>query len=381
MTTVSFEEIKKAKKVLPFTEAYKILETTEPLSSYEFDTDGNKKVTFSVPQEWNAEGVDIQSKPSDWVTSATFSMSGGPSVSLTKEALLSATSSIGLNPSFAQRSPAPLIQAALNYWANNKGMGTSDKMKILVDASNTGVAFVRPTLSVFSNLTLVSAVVEKIEETFNLSADDLWVDYKIANDLHSTSFRLIVPEVAKSIQSARTGAHDPDDWSLGIQFTNSLSGVAKSPLSVSGYLFAWWCLNGSISSHATSGNYSRKTSGQDLDEVVDWITASTEQILAILPEELDDVESLTQVPLAGELNDTISDIFAHYKIPVGARNGIMDELVESNDLSGYGLMNSITQAGNNHKWADNVTSHVMKVGGAMPHVLTSRCSSCHRLQD
>lgn len=378
--TVSFEDIKKSKKVIPYSDAYSILESLEPLSSYEFSTkDSNQKVSFFIPPDWNSEAVDIQSQSPDYVTPATFSISGGPSVSLTKEALLSATSAIGLNPSFSQKSPAALIQAALNYWSNNGGM--FPQMQILVDKNNVGVAFNRSTLKTFSNLTLIDVVADQLSSKFGIGKDELWVDYKMYNSLQETSLRLIVPEVSRAIQSGRHGAQEPDDWSLGVQFTNSLSGSSRSPLSVSGYLFAWWCTNGAVSNHATSGNYSRRTGGQDIDEIVDWVEESTAQVLNILPEELDDIEELTTISLAGELNDTVSDIFEHFKIPTGAREGIMDELVESNDMTGYGLLNSITQAANNHEWADRVTKHVMQVGGAIPHVLGSRCNSCHRLQD
>lgn len=375
--SIPFEEIKAAGKVIPFEDARNLLTETEPLGQYEFETNGeSQKVNFQIPLNWVQTIKDI---PDSGLSGATFSI-GGKTHELTKEAILSATSAIGMNPTFSQKTPAQIVQSALNHHANNGNM-KADRMKLLTTGEDEkGVIFTKASLGTFSNLTLIDITAEKLADRFGIPVTDLYVDYKLYNSLSSTSFRLIVPEPFKSIQSERNTAQGPDDWSLGIQFTNSLAGdKPKSLLSVSGYMFAWWCTNGAISQHAQSGNYSRKTGGQNLDDVIGWLDASVENILDILPEELDEIEALTQISLAGELTDTVRDIFDRFSVPISSREGIMDALVESSDLTGYGLMNAITQAANNSDWDDHTTKHVMGVGGAIPHILTTRCGSCHRL--
>lgn len=369
--SISVDEIVQSGKLISVDDAIKVLETTEPLEQVEFALDGSDQVKFFLPDGWNEE---IKDQPGEFVTDCQIAIDGFQ-YDLTKEALLTMTSAIGLQKPFVMKTPGPLVEPQLNYWINNYGVAQADKMTLLA-RDQFGMAFVPSSKTVFPNLPILNRVLERAKARFK--TDEFFIDHKIAHSLERTALRIIVPSATKTINSARSLRGD-DEWSLGIQITNSLSGHPETRLNVSGYLFAWWCRNGSISTHATSGNYNRRVQGQDYDEVMAWISAASDHIFEDLGLELKDVESLTDVSLTGELNDVVNDVFHQFKVPVPARKGIVSALIDSEDLSGYGLMQAITQAANDPALTDKVKETTMRVGGVVPGVLSERCPECHRL--
>ena len=370
--SVAVDEIVQAGKLISVDDAMAVLQTTEPMDQVEFALDGSDKVNFHFPDGWNGEG--IKEAPGTFVTDCSISVAGHD-YRLTKEALLTMTSAIGLQKPYVMKTPGEMVEPHVNYWVNNYGVAQAEAMTLLA-REDTGMAFVPSSKTVFPNIPILNRVLDRARSRFK--TDEFFVDSKIAHSLERTALRLIIPSYTKSINSERSLRGD-DEWSLGIQITNSLTGHPETRLNVSGYLFAWWCRNGSISTHATSGNYNRRVQGQDYDEVMSWISAASDHIFEDLGLELTDVESLTQIGLTGELNDVVNDVFRQFKIPVPARKNIVSALIDSEDLSGYGLMQAITQAANDPTLTDRVKETTMRVGGVVPGVLSERCPECHRL--
>lgn len=371
---VDFEDVVAAGNLLPLDDALEILATTEPLTETTFSLDGSDKVQFTLPNGWN-EGV--REEGPDFVTEATVSINDSDPVRLRKEAVLSMTSAIGLSKDYTLKSPGPLTQANLNYWVKNHGVKQAEGMRMLAK-DDVGLTFIKSSLTTFPNVPLVEQVVDRLKKKYQ--TDDLWVDYKMAHSLERTALRLIVPSYQRTIQSARHDAGKEDNWSFGVQITNSMSGHPETKLNVSGYLFAWWCTNGAISTHASSGNYNRRVQGQDFDEVLEWVGKSTDLIMGELDGELDAIQGLCSLSLEGELNDTLRDVFDQLSIPRPARKVIVDKLVDSDDLTAYGLMQAITQAANEIDLTDRVREGTMRVGGAVPHAMVDRCDTCHRVR-
>jgi hypothetical protein len=370
---IDTEEIRRAGRLISLEDAYNILSTTEPLHQNEFALDGSNDVAFSLPLGWNDE---IRDKDATTLTDCTVQIDGAEPVRLTKEAILKMTSSIGLTKDYVMRTPGLLIAPQLNWWLKHYGVKGAESMRLLAK-DGVAVGIVKSTLSTFPNVPLLDRVVQQIKERYQ--TDEILVDYKIAHTLERTALRLIVPETSVMIDSARNDSTREDRWSLGLQLTNSLVGDPETRLNLSGYLFAWWCTNGAISTHASSGNYNRRVQGQDLDEVLGWIDASVDAIFTDLEPELDDVAALTTEGLEGELNDVIADVFKTLKVPVPARQGVLDALVDSDDLTAYGLMQAVTQAANDPDISDRVREGTMRVGGMIPHTIKDRCENCHRV--
>ena len=372
--TIDVETIIEDGKLIPLDQALQILATTEPLEEVTFDLGGADDIVFSLPDGWNS---GIREENADFVTEATVRINGGDETRLRKEALLTMTSAIGLSKDYATKSPGPLTESNLNYWVRNNGVKQADGMRMMVK-DGVGLTFVKSSLTTFPNLSVLERVTEKIEDRFGKG--ELYADYKFAHSLERTALRLVIPHFSRTIESARHASGKEDNWSVGLQFTNSMSGHPETKLNLSGYLFAWWCTNGAISTHATSGNYNRRVQGQDFDEVLEWVGLSANAIFSDLDAELDAVQSLTSLSLEGELNETLRDIFDQLSIPRNSRQPIVDNLVESDDITAYGLMQAITQAANDPGMSDKVREATMRVGGAVPHALSHRCDTCHRVK-
>jgi hypothetical protein len=368
--TVTPEAVREAGNLITVDQAMDILRTTEPMSTVDFRLDGSDRVKFTIPNEWNENIAEV---PDGEVTSCRVDING-VEAPLTKEAVMTLASFIGLQQSYVKRTPGSLIEPHFDYWVANQGVAQTDSLK-LVRKDDTGVAFVKGSRSVFPNIPVVEKILETARERFQ--TDEILVDYKLAHSLKRTALRLIVPSVTRTIETRK--GQGREDWSLGIQLTNSLQAADDTRLNVSGYLFNWWCTNGSISTHATSGNYNRRVQGQDFDEVLAWVGQSTETIFQDLTLDLNDIEELTRVELTGEVNDVVQDVFRQFNVPVPARDSIMAALVDGDDLTGYGLMQAITQAANNPALTDQVRESTMRIGGAVPGVLSDRCPNCHRL--
>jgi hypothetical protein len=154
--------------------------------------------------------------------------------------------------------------------------------------------------------------------------------------------------------------------------------VGEKPLSLRGYLFAWVCTNGATSVHASSGNYNRRTMGQG-EEVYDWARGQVDAILGGLEHELDAVTELTTVQLDGGVSQVMQSMFERYRVPLASRQQVIENLVDSDDLTAYGLMAAVTQAANVDSLPFGQVASLLEIGGDLPHSMSTRCQSCNRL--
>lgn len=342
-----------------------ILSATEPLGEVEFTPDGSEKIEFTLKPGW-ADG--LSELPGTAKVEAEVTVNG-TKLTLSKDALLQATSFIGITQQYATKTPATLITPQLNYWFSH----TQNKVtKFLTVKGEAAVALVKGSVSPVSNIKLLEVATSKLKDLYG---DDTQIlaDYKLHHDLRQTNFRLIVPEKARTLKTNRSEA---ETWSTGLDIQNSLT--AESGLRARGYLFAWICTNGMTSTHASSGTWSRKNNPSE-DQALEWAEASIESILGGLEHELDNVEALSQVKIEGEVNHTLQDVFERYKVPAQARSEIIAQVIEADDLTMFGVHAAITRAANHPDLNTTTVSRLLEIGGDLPATATNRCSSCHRL--
>lgn len=341
------------------------LAATEPLSEMDFET--GEQVNFEL-----GEGAltGAQSLADTDPVNAVVHING-TTFPLSKEALLEATSKCGIPKGYAQRTPEPLIQDHLNYWFQQGlrvGSNGKPKQHKALAAGNDQliVGFTGGQIRPFSNLQLLDTAVERAGQYYGARPDDLLVDYKRSHSLRLTEFRLIVPDYTRKIVSGRDSARREDNWSAGLQVRNSLTGEDSTVLD--GYLFAWWCTNGCTNTYATSGRWSRRGGGgNDVNEVYEWAATSVDQIFAELETSFDEVQSLTQVPIRGDVVGALGNIYERYGIPSVLRDRITEAMVESDDLTMYGIMNAITSVANDGVTGRQATT-LMEAAGELPRV-------------
>jgi hypothetical protein len=342
------------------------LEATEPLTSHTLEAD---KTHFVLEPNW-ADGLDLKAGTDTVQAFVSIGDAGGArEFQLTKDALQAATSYTGINTAYAARTPAPLIEPQLNYWFNT-GFSGNKAFKLLALGDQLGAAVTRNTIEPFSNLRLLDESLDKIHDVYGSS--DVLVDYKLVHSLRSTVFRLIVPEQTRALV---TGTPE-DNWSMGLQIKNSLTGEGQTE--INGYLFRWWCTNGMTDTHTESGVWSRR-SGAANDEVYSWAAHAVDEVLGGLEHSLDAVQALTEIPLHGEANEVLRDVFSQYKVPQATRDRIIANMVESEDLTMYSLMAAVTEVANRDDVDPRHANSLLQIGGELVHRAHARCNDCHRL--
>lgn len=328
---------------------------------------------FDVEDEWK-DGIGSLGNTD--AVRATVSVDGvdGERLTLTKEALLEATSLCGIPKGYASRLPGSLVQAQLNYWFNE---GFGDKVyKVLTagdGADAHAVAVNRESIVPFSNLQLLDSVIAGVTAKYGHEAE-MFVDYKRAHSLRNTEARLIIPENTRAMVGTGT---DNDNWSIGINMSNSLTG--EGPTQLDGYLFRWWCTNGCIDLSASSGKWSRRGGHQDPAEVMEWARASVDSVLGGLESTFDLVQSLVDMPLDGDAHQVLDDIFTQHSVPGPQRTRIIQHMVDTDRMNMYEVMQAITQAANGADVPDGQVRALMEIGGDMPRALAARCGSCRRI--
>ena len=347
-------------KLLPLDKLGQRFSAIEPLEMVDVSL---SDLHVTLPDGWN---VGLKEKASTALTDATV-LVDGESHLLRKSVALDLTSSIGLTREYVAKCPSNLLQPHVDYW-----MSQSDKAVRLAMSAGVVTAVARPAVVPLPNADLLAVVLEGFQKKYGKDVEVV-ADYKVTATMDKTAVRLIVPEESRKIDSAR----EDDQWSLGLDIRNSLTG--KSPLTLSGYMFAWWCTNGAISTHASSGNYNRKTQGQDVNEMLDWARQAVDEILGGLEHELDAVQELTTIQLGDDVAAVLQDVFTRYKVPIKQREGIMDRLLDSDDLTMYGLMQAITSGANDIDLDPAIVQALMTIGGDLPAVASSRCTECHRI--
>lgn len=356
-------------KLLTVEDWANIVAPTENLSPLSVPMDGTGGITvFSLPSGWNlglkdADGQDL--------TDAKMGIGGGDEYALTKDAILAITTAVGIPTSYVLKTPGPMIQSHLNYWASH----SPDVALKFLTKDHEARAVTKSGITPFSNLDLLDRALEKVHEKYGTEDSDLYVDFKSHHDLAVTSLRLIVPEESRLMESKRASGSE-DRWSAGIQIRNSLTG--KVPTSAQGYLFAWYCANGAITLHA-EGKYNRKIMGQNVSDVLDWTGSAVNTVIESMEHEFDSVEALVSEGIEDSVSKVMADIFKTYKVPLKVRHPIMDALIEGDDFTYYGVMNAITQAANTEGLPEHFVTAIMEIGGDVAHSASARCGSCQRV--
>jgi hypothetical protein len=350
-------------RLLPLDQVRSTLETTEPMTEVAFPVgDG---VSFEFGGDWLALTAQEHEE-----TSGAVARVGGQEFSLTRSAALEVTSACGIPKGYASRTPGNLLQDHVNYWFQG-GFGTKE-FKLLVRDGTEGMAVVRSSIVPFSNLRILDEVEAGIKAQYG-SDTEILADYKLSHDLSGTWVRLVLPGVVKTLQGTGT---DNDEWSVGVQFRNSQIGTG--PTSIEGYLFRWWCTNGAIDQGQHSGVWSRRSGDQN--EVYEWARSAVDGVLGGLEPALDMVGALTQVPVANEAVAVLRDMFSFYSVPAPIRNRVTELMVEATELTMYEVMAAVTQAANDEDIPPKHVDQLLRVGGDIPHRISARCDSCHRIQ-
>lgn len=367
-TAVTADEMRG--RLLTLDDVRERLSVTEPVASQIFPV--GTGVRFRVQPAWE-HGIDVKAPIDPVDASVTIGPVGAQQeFPLTKEAVMEACALFGQPRKLTARSPHNLVEDALNFWYRG-GLGEKDYQVLTVGQNAVVAGFTRSTIVPFSNSRLLDQVVSGLQTKYGEDVEIL-ADYKFAHSLEKTAVRLIVPESARVIE--RTGTED-DTWSLGVQIKNSLVGSAQTE--INGYLFRWWCTNGAIDTHASSGTWSRRRREGQTDEVYSWARAVVDEVLGGLEPALDAVQASVDEPIQGEANEVLRDVFETFHVPTVTRQSIISNMVEEENLTMYHLAQAITQAANEEDMSEGHRETLMRVGAAVPHAAHDRCESCRRL--
>lgn len=353
-------------KLMSLEDARSQLAATEPLSSYPLDSN---QVQFTLDPSW---AVGLEMKSGTDLVNAAVSIAPGQEFQLTKDAIQAATSIMGLNTAYVARTPAALIEPQLNYWYKTGFVGTKS-FQLLTLGDHVGAAITKSTINPFSNLRLLDEALAGITELYG--ASDVWVDYKFQHSLRGTTMRLIVPEQTRMLEGTGT---ENDSWSMGLQLRNSLTGEKQTE--IQGYLFRWACTNGMTDTHVESGVWSRRSAAGG-DDVYDWARIAVDSVLGGLEHSLDQVQALTEIPIHGEANEVLRDVFQTYKVPQNTRDMILGNMVEAEDLTMYTLLNAVTEVANRSDVDPRHASSLLRIGGELSQRAHDRCPDCHRLTE
>jgi len=368
--TITAQDVREAGNLISLDDLTTILGSTEPLNTVPFDT--GKDVKFRINTDWN---VNIESKSGDEAVNAFVSV-GDKEVQLSKDALLEATSRCGMPKKWVERYPAQYIEGPLNWHMHQSGEGELHYQVLQAGPDQLGVAVIRQTLRPFSNLRLVDEAVQGIRSHYG-SDTEVMADPHLYHSLRRSDFKLVVPGDSRIIESKRNTDDNPDKWCAGLDFHNSL--IGEDQTAITGHMFCFWCANGCTTEHDAVTPWSRKSSGQEEDDVMAWAKASVEEILGGQEHQFDMLDALQQEQLSGDVNTVLADIFRTYDVPVTSRPTIIENMVESEDTSSYGVMNAITAAANDPDLGPKQAAQLQRVGGRLAVAAHHRCNECGRL--
>lgn len=327
--------------------------------------------SFEAPVTWPV--ADFAMFDDDESTGAGLTV-GGHEYEFTKKALLDFTSKFHLSKKYVSLLPPSLLTPQMNYWVVEN---TSD-IRLLVNGSTIIGVSKSPSAPLFSSEAVFDYAVGALHDATGVLPSEMYVDYKLTNSLDETAFRLIVPGLSTyQIAAQRDGETKADLWNYGVSVRHSQS--ALFPTSVEGYLFAWWCTNGQIATHASSGKFDRRSHEADLSVLGEWLTEKVEDISVDMPLQFADLAKMPGISLKGEMSEAADSVFKRYRVPTEAREAVLSNLVESDDWSAYGLMNAVTQAANPSDTDEKLRNLLFRAGGDMAAAFSNRCDTCHRL--
>lgn len=322
---------------------------------------------FSLDDDWF---VDFDRKPEDAPMAARVSTTvegARRELTLTKAALTGLAGAVGITPTYLTKTPARLITPHLDYWYESP-----DRQAKLLTVGDLAVATTKATFRGFSNLQMLERAMVEVRRRYGDA--EVFVDApKWRHTLKSTSLLIVIPEAERTMRSSVESGDD--SWSAGLQLLNSL--VGDHGTEVGTYLFRWWCTNGATTRGSKGATFKRSSSPtKDASEVYDWVGVSTRKALDRVEDEFDRVAAMTTEPIEGEVRVAIDNLAQRYRLSTSAREAIRNEMLETPDVTMYGLMNAVTRAA--QRFPAGMRERLMDVGGDFVHG-AGRCDSCHSI--
>jgi len=373
VNTVDFEAMRA--KLLSVDDIRERLAATEPLGEVAFTT-GSKTLGVSFTDD--QEGKPWHKRPGSEPAPAWLTVPNGELYQLTAEAAQQLGSRCHMPDGYQQLVPSSVLNYDLNYWLGS-GLGETE-LKLLTAGTGKDVlgnqvplvqGVCRPSVIPFSNLGFLDTMLARIKKAYG----DVEVlgDYKFHHDLERTALRLIVPGKDRVI--AGTSVHG-DLWSLGLDFYSSVIGLRPSTLA--GYLFRWFCTNGSTVETAASPRLSRR--GTSEDDAMQWAQESVDSILGGLEESFDQVQELTGILVEGEVAAVLQALFREFGIAKAERVRIMETMADTGgQLTMYDLLSAVTMAANIEELDDSHVRRLLAMGGHIAHAHRGLCQACHQL--
>ena len=366
---ITIEQMLERNKLVTLDQGREILATTEPLAYVNFET--GDQVRFRVQDGWNS---DLASKhgtePVDAFVTFSAGLNDGREYQLSLDALHQAAGQFGYGKGLAERSPGFLLEDQLNYWFRT-GLDKSLQLMVIGE-DQLGSAFTRDSVQPFSNLEILDKALEVIERKH--PGASVYVDRnKLTHSLRLTHLQLVLPDVARLIE----GSGEVDDrWWGGLQWTNSMTAEKQSAWEA--FMFRQRCTNGYIDVLGEGGVWSRKSNGQDRDAVLAWAETAVDEALGHFDGIFERVQGLVGMAIdPNNVGATANDLFEQYRIPTAARQRIIANLVETDQLTMYSLTNAVTQAANGAVGTAE-QQRLMRTGGdVIRHA--DRCGGCHRI--
>jgi hypothetical protein len=365
---VTVEDMLQRDKLISVERGIELLRTTEPLAFVDFQT--GSSVRFRLEDEWNKDVDGMHgTEPVDAWVNIQHGQNDGTEYRLSLDAVRESTKQFGMSAKYIEKAPGFLTADALNYWYRS---GLDKELRLMVVGEDQlGMAITRGTVQPFSNLDLLERAIATINSRF--PGLDIYLDAsKMSHSLRKTYMQLVIPALGREM--ADTGEEN-DQWWGGVQLSNSLT--AEIQTGVSGFMYRMLCTNGMIDVSASADSWSRRSGGQESEEVYAWAQEAVDNVLGGLESSFDQVQALTNMPLEGEVGAAARDVFEQHRVPMRARERIINELVETDNLTMYGLMNAITAAANGDVRPEE-QQLLMAVGGEIVQH-AERCDSCHRI--
>lgn len=339
------------------------LASTEPLGAIQLPAGDD--INFKLNDGWN-HGIDaaVGTDP----VAGWLDIKNGGEYTLTLDALLEATTICNLPKGFVLEKPAYLVEPVLNHVFQKEKLGK--EFKVLTNG-DYAAAIINGTISQFSNLRLLDEILNRIEAQYGKG--EVFADYKMEHSIKNTHLRLIIPEKTRVIKNTGT---DDDTWSVGIQLKNSL--ISAEQTSLDAYMFCYWCTNGAIDKH-NSEAWNRKQDGQNPDDVYAWARTEVDSILGGMEASLDNVQAMTDIPIEGNITQILSELQKELNVPSKLHNAIIAEMLSSDNLTMYTLMQAITSQANEAGVKATDRDRLMMAGGKLAYESGSRCTSCGSL--
>lgn len=360
---ITIDDVKS--KLLTIDQVRETLGKTEPLSMHEFEVGGNQ-VAFKIEEDFNH---GLKAKAPEEPINAFVTVSGNE-LQLTAGSLYDFATEAYMTKGYLHNTPADIVADGLNYQFTSGRSG--DAYKILGTGHRRAGALTRGALQPYSNLRLLDIALEAIRAQYG--DGEVYADYKFIHNLKQTHVRLIVPEQVRVME--RTGT-DNDAWSLGIQWKNSLNGLDQTE--INGYMFRFTCTNGAIDTrNAANSIWSRRGEKGRSEAVYEWARDAVDDVLGGLEESLDLVQAMVDVPIEGEVMDTLRSVYSTYKVPMPIQRAVTANMAEDTNLTMYSLMQAVTQVANSTDMDPKYVDILMRVGGDLPSVANARCDNCHQ---